>query len=164
MVEARLVKHCNTKVFLLSIRLGHLEESVNLTDSRDVVGNEWLDLGLELNLLRLVPLDVIKHVFELLGNGQVRILVRVVGTWHLLLVLVVLVILSLRALLHLLLHVLLTCLLLLLLLSLGLDVDVDIDLVFFLIRVYLFGIVDIHRQVKWLILHFVPLHISSLSI
>jgi len=66
MVEAGLIQNGDTQVLLLTIGLGHLKEGINLSDSRDVVRNEWLDLGVEINLLGLVALNVLKHLLQLL--------------------------------------------------------------------------------------------------
>jgi hypothetical protein len=96
-----------------------------------------------------------------LRNGQVGVLVGIVGARHFLLILVVIFFFLLRALLHLLLHFLLTRLLLLLL-RLRLHVDVHVDLIFFLIRVDLFGVIDIDSEVEGLVLHFVSLHVRGL--
>lgn len=66
MVKAGFVQNRDTQVFLLTIGLGHLKEGINLTDSRDVVRNEGLDLGVQVNLLGLVALNVLKHLLQLL--------------------------------------------------------------------------------------------------
>jgi len=57
-IQGGFVKYCNTKVFLGSIRLGHFQKSIDLSNSRDVVWNKGFNLSVEVNLLRLVPLDV----------------------------------------------------------------------------------------------------------
>lgn len=44
-VETGLVEHRNTQVLLLTVWFGHLQESVDLSYSWDVIWNEWLDLG-----------------------------------------------------------------------------------------------------------------------
>lgn len=58
MIQGGFVKHCNTKVFLGSVRLGHLQKGIDFSNSRDVVWNERFNLSVEVNFLRLVPLDV----------------------------------------------------------------------------------------------------------
>ena len=68
MVQAGLIEDCNTKIFLLSIWLWHLQESINFANCRDVVRNEGLDLCVQINFLGLIALNVIKHVLELLRN------------------------------------------------------------------------------------------------
>jgi hypothetical protein len=64
-IQTWFVKDSDTQVFLLSIWLWHLQESINFTNSWDVVRNEWLDLGFQINFLGLVSLNVLKHFFEL---------------------------------------------------------------------------------------------------
>ena len=163
MVEAWLIQYRDTEILLRIIGLRHLQECINLTDSGNVVRDEWLHLGVELNLLRFVPLNVLKHFLDFLRNWQVCILVGIVSARNLLLVLVILVIFLLGALLHLLLHLLLASLLLLLL-SLRLNVDVDVNFVFFLIRVDLLGVIDIDCKIERLVFNFVTFHICRLLI
>lgn len=64
MIEAGLVEDCDAKVFFLSIRLGHLHEGIDLANRRDVVRNEWPELRVEFNLLRLVPLYILEHLLK----------------------------------------------------------------------------------------------------
>ena len=141
-IKARFVKNGDTEVFLVAIGLGHLQESIDLSDSGDVVGDEGLDLGIELNLLGLIATDVLEDFLKLGRNGQVSVLVGVVCTWHFLFILVVIVIIS-ALLLHLLLELLLRCLLLLLLLSLGILLNIHVDLIFLFVGVDFFGVVHI---------------------
>ena len=65
-VEARLIEYANTQVLFLSIWLRHLKEGVDLSDSGDVVWDEWLELGFEVDLLGFVTLNVLEHFLELL--------------------------------------------------------------------------------------------------
>lgn len=94
-VEARFVQDGDTEVLLGAIGLRHLKEGVNLTDCRDVVRNERLNLSLQIYLLGLVPLDVLKNLFDLGRNGQISVGIRVISAWHLLLVLIIIVVISL---------------------------------------------------------------------
>lgn len=64
-VERRFIEHRDTEVLLVSIRFGHLEERVDLSHRRDVVWDEGLDPGLKIDLLGLVPRDVLKELFDL---------------------------------------------------------------------------------------------------
>ena len=107
MIQTRLIQNSDTKVFLLAIRLGHLQEGINFSDSWDVVWDEWLDLCVELDLLRLVALNVLKHFLKLLRHGQVCILVRIVSAWNFLLILIVIFVILTCARLHLRVHVIL---------------------------------------------------------
>jgi len=93
-VQSWLIQHIDSEVFLLSRRLWHLEERVDFSNCRHVVGNEWLELGLEVNLLGLISLDVLEQVLDILGYLQVGIISWVVGPWDFLLVLVVIIIIS----------------------------------------------------------------------
>ena len=159
-VQAGLIEHADAQFFLRTVGLWHLEERVDLADSWDVIRNEWLQLSLQVNLLRLVTLDVLEHLLKFLRNRQVRVLVRVIGTWDLLLILIVVIVVVL--LLSLLRHLLLRRLR-----FLGwslLVVHVDIDFVFFLIRVDFFAVVDIDGEVERLVLHFVALHVRCLGL
>ena len=65
-VKTRLIEHRDTQIFLLTVRFGHLKEGIDFTDGGDVVRDEWLDLRLQVNFLGLVPLNVLKHLLELL--------------------------------------------------------------------------------------------------
>ena len=160
MVQARLIKHRDTQIFLLTIGFGHLQEGIDFADSRDVVRDEGLDLRLQVNLLRLVALNVLKHFLELLRNGQVSILIWVIGTRYFLFIIFIVFIflLLLLALLHLLLSTLCTCLLLLSVLT---SSNVNVHLVFFLVRIDLFRIIDIDSQIEGLVLHFITLNICG---
>ena len=91
-VKSWLIKNCDTQVLLRAIGFGHLKEGIDFSNSRDVLGNEWLDLGLEVYLLRLVTLDVLKEFFDLIRNGQVCIRGWIVSSWDFLLILIVLII------------------------------------------------------------------------
>ena len=95
-------------------------------------------------------------------NGQVGICVRVVGAWNLFLVFFVLFISFLLCLPRkLLLHRLLGRLTLLLVLCLSCNVHIDVHFVFFFVRVDLFRVIDIDREVKWLVFHFGTGNISA---
>lgn len=156
-VKAGLVQHGDSQIFLGAIWLGHLEEGINLTDCGDVVRDERLDLRVQLNLLRLVPLDVLKHFLEFRRNGQVRVCIWVVRSWHLLLVVIIFIVV-LRTLLT---KLLLRGLLLLLLLSLGLYIDIDIDFVLLLVRVNLLGVVHVDCKVEGLVVHLLSFDIGG---
>ena len=96
-------------------------------------------------------------------NGQVGILVRVVGAWNLFLVIIVVVIsflllLSCKLLLH---RMLLGRLILLLVLCLRCNVHIDVHFIFFFVGVDLFRVIDIDREVKWLVFYFGTGNIST---
>ena len=65
-VKAGLIKYANTQVLFLSVRFRHLKEGVDLSDSGDVVWDEGLELGFEVDLLWLVTLNVLEHFLKLL--------------------------------------------------------------------------------------------------
>ena len=159
MVKARFVKDGDTKVLLLAVGLGHLQEGINLADCGDVVWDEGLDLRVQFDLLWLVPLDVLEHLLELFRNGQVGVLVGVVGAWDFLLVVVVFFFITLCCT-HLL-AVLLRLLYFLLLCNLRLDVHINVHLVFLLIRVDFLRVVHIYRQVEGLVLHLGSLDVTG---
>jgi len=68
-VKSWFIQHNHTKIFLSSIWFGHFQECINFTDSWDVVRNEGLKLGFQVNLLRLVAINVLKDVLDFLTNG-----------------------------------------------------------------------------------------------
>ena len=69
MVQSWLIKHSYTKVFLIAIWFRHLEECINLSNSRDIVWNERFYLCLKVNFLWLVPVYVLKDLLNILRNG-----------------------------------------------------------------------------------------------
>lgn len=143
----------------MTVGLGHLQEGIDLTNSWDIIGDEGLDLGLEINLLRLIALNVLKHLLQLLCNWQVCILVWIISSRDFLLILIVVVIVLLLGMLHLLLLRLRG----LLLLGLGLDINIYINFIFLLIAVDLFRIIDIDSQIEWLVFNLVSLDIVIFS-
>ena len=165
MVQSWLVKNCDTQVFLRAIGFRHLKESINFSNSRDVLGDEGLDLGLEVYLLGLVTLDVLEQFFDLIRHGQVSIGSWVVSSWNFLLILVILVIFSRLLNLWLLLHLGHLSWLLGLLLSSScgmLNIYVDIDLIILFVRLNLLAVVDIDCQVKRLVVNFLALNLRIL--
>ena len=69
MVQSWLIKHSYTKVFLIAIWFWHLEECINLSNSRDIVWNERFYLCLKVNFLWFVPVYVLKDLLNILRNG-----------------------------------------------------------------------------------------------
>ena len=67
-VEGRLVQHNNSQVLFSSVRLGHLQEGIDLTHSRDILRNERLQLRIQVDFLWLVPVDILKEFFRLTGH------------------------------------------------------------------------------------------------
>ena len=159
MVKTRFIKNRDTQVLVRTIRLRHLKEGIDLTNSGNVVWNKWLDLCVQINLLWLVTLNVLKHFLQLLWNWQVCILVRVICSWNFLLIFIILLIFLL---LGTLLHLLLRNLSRLLLLSLRLHVNIHIHFIFLFIRVNLFRVVHIDGKIKRLILNLAALYFSGL--
>jgi hypothetical protein len=94
-VERRFIEHRDTEVLLVSIRFGHLEERVDLSHRRDVVWDEGLDPGLKIDLLGLIPRDVLKELFDLRLNREVGVLNRVVRAWYIFIIIVVVILLDL---------------------------------------------------------------------
>lgn len=98
-VQARLIKHSDTKVFLSAVRFRHFKEGVHLSHTRDVFRNERLQLSVKINLLRLVAENVLKEVLDVRAHLKVSVLLRVIGPWHCFLIIVFVVILILLSLL-----------------------------------------------------------------
>ena len=86
-VECWLIKLSDTKILLSTIWLGHLETSIDFSNSRYVIGNERLQLSIKIQFLRLVSLNILKQVLNVLRHRQVGVLSRVIGAWHLLVIL-----------------------------------------------------------------------------
>ena len=139
MIQAWLVKYSNTKVLFLAIWLRHLQECIYLTNCRDVFWNKWFDLRFEIYLLRFVAPNIVEDLLQFRRNGQISILVRVIGTWHFFFILIIIFVFTL--LLHLLLDLLLRCLLLLLLLRLCILLHVQVYFIIFLIGVNFFRVI-----------------------
>ena len=131
MIKSWLIQHGDTQVFLRSVGLRHLEERVHLTDCWNVVWNEGLQLRLQVDLLRLVPVDVLEDLLNVGRNLEICVHGGVIGAWDFLLFVVIFIIFLWRLTRHLLLSRLL--LLLLGLVRLRWDVNVYIDLVFLLV-------------------------------
>lgn len=91
-VESWLIQLGDTEILLGAIWLWHFEASINLSNCWYVIGNEGLQLGVEVELLWLVPLDVLEQVLDVLGHLQVGVLSWVVCSWHLLVVFAIVVI------------------------------------------------------------------------
>ena len=64
-VKGWLIQYADTQVFLGAVGLRHFQESIYFTDRRYVFGNEWLQLSIEVYLLRLVSLDVLEQFLDL---------------------------------------------------------------------------------------------------
>jgi hypothetical protein len=96
-VERRFVQHRDTQVFLGTIGLGHLQEGVYFTNCWDIVRYEGLELSFEVDLLRLVPVDVLEYILHLLTHWQIRVLRRVVGARNFFLLVVFVIIVALLA-------------------------------------------------------------------
>ena len=56
----------------------YLEKCINVPDSRDVLGNKWAQLSLQLNGLRSVESDVSKQLLQLPANLQMIIVPGVI--------------------------------------------------------------------------------------
>ncbi len=54
----------NRLIYLFSIRPLNLDESVNVSDCGNVIGNERFEPSLELNRLRSVPKDEVKQLLD----------------------------------------------------------------------------------------------------
>lgn len=92
MIQRRFIKHNNSEIFFSSIRLRHLDERVNLADTGNVLWNKWLNLCVEIDLLGLVPLDVLEEVLYFAAHLQVCELCWVVSSWYRLSVFILIVV------------------------------------------------------------------------
>mmetsp|Transcript_17705 Transcript_17705/g.40053 ORF Transcript_17705/g.40053 Transcript_17705/m.40053 type:complete len:408 (+) Transcript_17705:260-1483(+) len=86
-----LVEHCEAESILLAIRTWDLEEGVNLSDGWDVLRDEGLQLGFQLDGLRLVSSDVLEQLSDFIADLKVGIVHGVVSL-HLAILLLLLVI------------------------------------------------------------------------
>ena len=98
-IKCGLVKLVDTQVFLLAIWLWHLEEGINFANSWYVIWNERLKFCIQVYLLWLVSLNVLKEIFHIVLNLQIRVISRVVSTWNLFIIIciVLLVVFILQA-------------------------------------------------------------------
>lgn len=60
MVQSWFIQNCDTKIFFQSIWFGHLQESINFSDTRNVFRNEGFQLCIKINFLRLVSLNILE--------------------------------------------------------------------------------------------------------
>lgn len=163
-VQGRLVKHCDTKILLGSIRLVHFQESINFANSWNEIGNEWLEFCKQIDLLRLESVDIFEQLFYLPTYLQVCVLSWVISTRYFFFIFFFLLVL--RTGLLLLLSWLLClsrCLLLLLWLLLLLClfyIHINIDLILFFLAIYLFAVIHIDRQVEGLVLNLLSFNLS----
>lgn len=65
----------------MTVRLGHLQEGINFADSRNEVWDERPDLGVKVDLLGFVSVDVFKKFFDLRRNGQIYKLSGIISAW-----------------------------------------------------------------------------------
>jgi len=65
-VKSRFVQHSNTQVFLGTVGLRHLHKGIDFADCGDVVRDERLDLGVQVDLLRLVAANILEDLSNLL--------------------------------------------------------------------------------------------------
>lgn len=85
-VECWFIKLSNTQVLFGSIWLGHFEASIHFSNSRHIVGNEWLQFSIEVQFLWLVPLNVLEKIFDILRHSEVGVLSWVVGAGNFLII------------------------------------------------------------------------------
>ena len=85
----------DTKVLLVrSVGSWHLEASIDLTDSWNVVRDERLKLGLKLDFLGLVSSDVIKKLFYFARHLQISIVGRIVSSGNIFVIITIVVVFS----------------------------------------------------------------------
>ena len=87
----------------------HLDEGVNVADSRDKLGDERLQLGVELQFLRNITEDVVKQIPDILAHWQVGELLCIIHSLNrlrgdliiILIIIIVIVVFLLRLMFHL---------------------------------------------------------------
>lgn len=65
LVRRRFIQHFEPQIISLSIRARHFDESVNLPHGWNVVWDEALDFGVELDVVRFVAADVPEQLADL---------------------------------------------------------------------------------------------------
>jgi len=82
-VQAGLVQNIDAKRFSLAIGSRHFELGVNFSNRGNVVGDEGLQLGLQVDLLRLEIRDVDEQVLHFLRHIQISVLCGIIspGNW-----------------------------------------------------------------------------------
>mmetsp|Transcript_4295 Transcript_4295/g.12760 ORF Transcript_4295/g.12760 Transcript_4295/m.12760 type:complete len:219 (-) Transcript_4295:478-1134(-) len=73
-----LIEDLETQVVAAAVGGCHLDEGVHLADSGDVVWNEAPQSRVEVNIVGLVPRDIVEEVFDLRAHVQVLEIIRVV--------------------------------------------------------------------------------------
>lgn len=162
-VQGRLIQLSYTEVFLLPVRLRHLQAGVHLSHCWHVVWHERFQLRFQIDLLRFVSLDILEQFLNLRSNLQIGIFDWVVGSRHVLII--VSVVLLVLPLIH---SSSLAVLLLLLLLHLrgrlprvllGAANVIHINFVVFLLTLDFLTIIDVHGEIVRLVLQFFTLHL-----
>ena len=85
-IQRWLVQLSYTEVLLLTVRLRHLKACVHFSNCWNVVWDEWLQLGFEINLLWFVSLDVLEEFLDFWSNLQIGVFDGVVGTRNILII------------------------------------------------------------------------------
>lgn len=144
----------------MTVRLGHLQEGINFADSRNEVWDERPDLGVKVDLLGFVSVDVFKKFFDLRRNGQIYKLSGIIGAWYFALIIVIGVRVGWCG--SLFVHDLLgfaffwLCLLVLLL---RLYVHLNVHFVILFFRFNFLTVIDIYDQIERLVLNFFRFHV-----
>jgi len=144
----------------MTVRLGHLQEGINFPDSRNKVWDKWPELGVQVDLLWFVSIDVFKKFFDLRRNGQIYKLSGIISTGYFSLIVVVWVSISWCGCLFVRLLLWFTFFWLgLLVLLLGLYVHLNVYFILLLFRFNFLTVIDIYDQIKRLILNFFRFHV-----
>lgn len=78
LVQTWLVQDSEAQLLLVVVRPLRFQEVFNGSDSGDVVGNEGLDLGLQVHQLRLIEADLLEQFSHVVCNLQAFVVLRVV--------------------------------------------------------------------------------------
>ena len=91
-VECGFIKLCDTKIFFLAIRLWHLKESVDFSDSGNIVWDERLQLRFKVYFLRLVALNVFKELLDFVCYLKLSVVTWIVSSRHFFVIIIAIVI------------------------------------------------------------------------
>jgi hypothetical protein len=172
-VKSRLIQLSYTQIFLCTIWLWHFQESVYLTNCWYIIRNKWLQFGLKIYFLGFISRDVFEQFFDIVGNLQLSIVIWVISSWNFFFISIffffIVASLLLKSHWFLTSSALLRCSLLLLLYLLLLYLTASclsrsiilhwVDFIIIFVGFYLFTIIDIYRQIIWLIIQLFTLNV-----
>lgn len=78
MIETGFVDDRKPKCFFVGVGSFRFEEIFDGADGRDIIGDKWFDLGLEVDHLRFVHGDVFEEILDFLVDFERFLVLRVV--------------------------------------------------------------------------------------